>query len=84
MTESLKAETLAIQYCRDLYPNNKLWMQYENIMSSYTIKVKHRKTGEIHEIFCHDDYFGKHQYGYKTPDGYLDEKIFGREYEMLK
>ena len=33
-------------------------------MSSFTIKAKNIQTGEIHAIWCMDDYFGKHRYGY--------------------
>jgi len=33
-------------------------------MSSFTIKAKNLKTGEIHSIWCMDDHFGKHNYGY--------------------
>ncbi len=53
-------------------------------MSSFTTKAKHKETGEIHEIFCHDDYFGKHVYGYQVPDGgYITEKQFRERYEEL-
>ncbi len=53
-------------------------------MSNYTIKAKHKKTGEIHEIFCHDDYYSGHKYGYKTLDGrYINEKTFCERYEAL-
>lgn len=33
-------------------------------MSSFTLRAKNKETGELHEIWCLDDYFGKHQYGY--------------------
>jgi len=33
-------------------------------MSSFKVKAKHKATGEIHDVWCLDDYFGRHQYGY--------------------
>jgi hypothetical protein len=33
-------------------------------MSSFKTKAKHKATGETHDIWCLDDYFGRHQYGY--------------------
>lgn len=51
-------------------------------MSSFITKAKHKKSGEIHEIFCHDDYFGPHKYGYRTPaNKVLNQAEFDRQYE---
>lgn len=33
-------------------------------MSSFNMNARHKKSGELHVIFCIDDYFGKHRYGY--------------------
>jgi hypothetical protein len=55
-------------------------------MSSYITKAKEKATGEIHEIFCHDDYFGKHEYGYQRcieGETYMTEKQFRNKYEEV-
>lgn len=33
-------------------------------MSSYKTKARRKSTGEMHDIWCIDDYFGKRKYGY--------------------
>jgi hypothetical protein len=33
-------------------------------MSSFTLIAKNKTTGELTQIYCIDDYFGKHKYGY--------------------
>jgi hypothetical protein len=33
-------------------------------MSSFIIKATHKKSKEVHSIWCLDDYFGSHKYGY--------------------
>lgn len=38
-------------------------------MSSFQIKAIYKPTGEEVIIDAIDDYYGKHNYGYKTPDG---------------
>lgn len=53
-------------------------------MSSFSIKARHKKTREMHEIWCIDDYFGRHQYGYipNNPGGvWMNEKEFKAIYE---
>ena len=53
-------------------------------MSSFRIKAKHKATGEIHEIWCRDDYFGNHVYGYipNTEGGEaLSFEEFEKQYE---
>lgn len=51
-------------------------------MSSYMEKFRNKKTGEIVEVSCLDDYFGKHHYGYVISDmPALTEEQFHREYE---
>lgn len=37
-------------------------------MSSFTMKLKHRETGEYHSIFAIDDYFAHYVYGYQLPN----------------
>lgn len=43
-------------------------------MSDFKCKIKVKRTGEIKEVYAHDDYFGKHNYGYV--DG---EKVYREE-----
>lgn len=53
-------------------------------MSSFKIQATHKASGETHEIWCMDDYFGKHQYGYipNIPEGKaMTEAGFAREYD---
>lgn len=38
-------------------------------MSNFTTKSVHKKTGETHRVEWLDDYFGKHVYGMRCPDG---------------
>lgn len=38
-------------------------------MSNYTITLKHKVTGEIHQVAAIDNYFGKRVYGYRLPNG---------------
>ncbi len=33
-------------------------------MSNFKITAEHKSSGEIHEVWCLDDYFGRHLYGY--------------------
>ncbi len=33
-------------------------------MSSFKITARHNASGELQEIWCIDDYFGRHKYGY--------------------
>lgn len=53
-------------------------------MSSFKMQAKHKATGEIHEIWCLDDYFGGHKYGYVPNEKgatALTEEQFYNEYE---
>ena len=52
-------------------------------MSSYMAKARHRETGKIHNIFCFDDYYGRHQYGYDDGMKVMREKEFNDNYEVL-
>lgn len=55
-------------------------------MSNFTIKAKHKDTGEVHEISCLDNYFGRRAYGYSCPRFtnriILTEEQFYIEYEV--
>jgi len=56
-------------------------------MSSFKITAKHKTTGEIHEIWCMDDYFDKRIYGYipNIIDGKpLREEEFYNQYEPIE
>ena len=45
-------------------------------MSSYKCKVKIKKTGEIKDVYAHDNYFGQHQYGYADGERvYTEDEI---------
>jgi hypothetical protein len=51
-------------------------------MSSFTITARHIDKGTLHTVWCLDDYFGKHQYGYIVDGGNaLREDAFYRAYE---
>lgn len=54
-------------------------------MSGFKINAKHLKSGNIHSVWCLDDYFGRHKYGYipNEPDAKaLTEDQFYMEYEV--
>lgn len=51
-------------------------------MSSYETTAVHRKTGKEHKIFCFDDYYGHHQYGYDDGVKIMTEKEFSENYEV--
>jgi hypothetical protein len=56
-------------------------------MSSFKIKAVNKKTGELHDVWCLDDYFGKHRYGYIPNSGEgegMTEDDFYREYTPLE
>lgn len=55
-------------------------------MSSYVTKARCRETGTEFAVFCIDDYFGRHAYGYqiKERDGdVLTEEQFSKQYEEI-
>jgi len=55
-------------------------------MSSYMTKARNRKTGIIHEVFCWDDYYGNHAYGYQIDSlgPVLTEEQYQKQYEEIK
>ena len=55
-------------------------------MSNFEATCKNRKTGEISSVICIDDYFGKHQYGYKVDDNIhiYNEEYFSKHYELMR
>lgn len=53
-------------------------------MSSFKMKARHKTSGELHDIWCLDDYFGRHKYGYiPNIEGgeALTEKAFYKTYK---
>lgn len=49
------------------------------------MQAKHKNSGEVHEIWAIDDYFGKHEYGYIFKSGEaLTEEQFAEQYERTK
>lgn len=54
-------------------------------MSNYNFKAKNIKTGKIEDFTALDDYFGRHQYGYKDNKGIIySENSFFLEYELCE
>ena len=62
-------------------------------MSSYNIKARNKKTGEIVQVACIDDYFAHRVYGYiinssvfdgKKKENALTWKEFSKQYEEVK
>ena len=54
-------------------------------MSSFRVTVKHKDTGKMTEVWCLDDYFGRHRYGYvPNIEGgeALTEEEFNKQYEV--
>lgn len=54
-------------------------------MSSFRSDFKNIRTGEIVSVFCHDGYFGRHQYGYliSGSNEYLTETEFLKDYTRV-
>lgn len=53
-------------------------------MSNYIINLQDRKTGEEIKVCAFDNWFGKHQYGYKVL-GDIDGKVMNEEeFEAFK
>ena len=55
-------------------------------MSSFIFTAKDRQTGEHHRAWAFDDYFGKHEYGYKLLDAekVYTEDEFWQRYERVR
>lgn len=55
-------------------------------MSSFKTKFRNKSTGEIHEVLCLDDYFGRHNYGYELVGAsrVLGEDEFKHQYERIR
>jgi len=53
-------------------------------MSNFSFKAKNKKTEEQVAVNAFDDYFGKHQYGYRVEniDRIFDEFDFDENFEM--
>jgi len=50
-------------------------------MSHFHRRVRHPETGEFEDAVWLDDYFGRHRYGVRFPDG-LIYPAHGREWEF--
>ena len=53
-------------------------------MSNYKTKARNKKTGEVVEVSALDDYFGKHNYGYKVGDRVYDQYDFDEVFEIFE
>jgi hypothetical protein len=51
-------------------------------MSSFKAQARHKVTGELVKVWCMDDYFGRHNYGYVVGDKAMNEDEFEKEYEF--
>lgn len=51
-------------------------------MSSFIMKAISKKDGIEHAVFCWDDFFGEHKYGYRAfgTKGVLTEEEFNKKY----
>jgi len=54
-------------------------------MSNYTVKAKDKKTGEVVDVHCLDDFYGKHEYGYQVEGSnfVMDSKAFNNMFEIV-
>ena len=55
-------------------------------MSSFMAKCRNRKTKTEYAVFCIDDYFGRHSYGYdirECDEPVLTEEQFNKHYELI-
>jgi hypothetical protein len=54
-------------------------------MSHFHMTARHKETGDIDDITCLDDFFGKRQRGYKMPNGYvMNEYEFNKQFERVE
>lgn len=58
-------------------------------MSSFYVLAKEKATGKTSYIFCMDDYFGRHKYGYILNLGQenwsaLTKEQFEEQYEIIE
>lgn len=59
--------------------------RWSDEMSSFTIQARNKETGDLCEVDCIDDYFGRHQYGYIVNGGRaIQWETFDRMYEEVK
>lgn len=56
-------------------------------MSSFKAMARHLQSGELHEVWCMDDYYGRHEYGY-IPNveggGAMTEAEFDKQYKFVE
>jgi len=55
-------------------------------MSSFITTAINKKSGEDVQVYCLDDYFGRHRYGYIIDDdsNVLTEQEFKKNYEIVR
>ena len=55
-------------------------------MSSFTCICRNKKTNKLTEVFCWDNYFGPHIYGYQVvlSGPVMTEGEFGKLYERVE
>ncbi len=54
-------------------------------MKYKALKAKNKETGEIYQVIAMNDFFGKHEYGYRVGVGpVITEKEFNQLYEEIK
>ena len=52
-------------------------------MSSYIAKFIRKSDGEVLDVWCIDDYFGRRQYGYLIGDGSVDALTEDEFYKLF-
>lgn len=53
-------------------------------MSNFSFKAKHKFESGIVNVEALDDYFGAHEYGYRVDGIVYSQKVFYREFEVIK
>ena len=55
------------------------------MMSSYYTEVINKATGDKATVWCHDDYFGKHKYGYAIENNppFLTEGQLEKDWRLM-
>lgn len=53
-------------------------------MSSFSAFCREFRTGNVQAVFCLDDYFGRHRYGYQVGSKIYTEQEFEANYEIIK
>lgn len=55
-------------------------------MSSFKITARHKQDGTLHEVWCLDDFYGRHNYGYIICGSgkEMNEEDFYNQYEPVE